>query len=239
MLKIENLSTFYGKVQALRRINIKVEKGDFVSIVGSNGAGKSTLLASIYGLLSYSSGAVWYNGMDISHWSTDKLVKLGIALVPENRELFSDLSIQDNLLLGGYANIYQKHRERIKASFKSVYHLFPILEQRKYQRAGTLSGGQQQMLAIGRALMSTPQTLLLDEPSLGLAPIVVKEIFETINSLHKEGVTILLVEQNALLALQLASYGYVMQTGTVTMEGPSVVLLKDQDIRKMYLGETL
>jgi len=239
MLRVESLSTFYGKVQALRSVSIQVEKGHFVSIVGSNGSGKSTLLGSIYGLLPYSEGVVWYDGIDVSHWATDKLVRMGIALVPESRELFSELSIQDNLLLGAYPNLYNKKKGRIKASFESVCNLFPILGQRMHHKAGTLSGGQQQMLAIGRALMSTPQTLFLDEPSLGLAPIVVKEIFETIGSLHKGGVTILLVEQNALLALQLASYAYVMQTGTVAMQGSSAVLLKNQDIRKMYLGEAL
>jgi branched-chain amino acid transport system ATP-binding protein len=239
MLRVESLSTFYGKVQALRSVSIQVEKGHFVSIVGSNGSGKSTLLGSIYGLLPYSEGAVWYDGIDVSHWATDKLVRMGIALVPENRELFSELSIQDNLLLGAYPNLYNKNKGKIKASFESVCNLFPILGKRMRHKAGTLSGGQQQMLAIGRALMSIPQTLILDEPSLGLAPIVVKEIFETIGSLHKGGVTILLVEQNALLALQLASYAYVMKTGTVAMQGPSAELLKNQNIRKMYLGEAL
>ncbi len=239
MLTVEKLNTYYGRIRALKDIDIKVRKGSLVSIVGSNGAGKTTLLSSVYGLLPYQSGRVFFNGMDVTHASTESLVRLGMALVPERREIFSELSVQDNLLLGAYKHIVKKQKDKTRLNFELSYYLFPILKERAGQKAGTLSGGEQQMLAIARALMSTPQTLLLDEPSLGLAPIIVNEIFKTIHKLNLEGVTLLLIEQNAMQALKVASYGYVLQTGEVAREGPSAELLNNEQIREMYLGESL
>jgi branched-chain amino acid transport system ATP-binding protein len=239
VLTVEKLNTYYGRIRALKDIDIKVRKGSLVSIVGSNGAGKTTLLSSVYGLLPYQSGRVFFNGMDVTHASTESLVRLGMALVPERREIFSELSVQDNLLLGAYKHIVKKQKDKTRLNFELSYYLFPILKERAGQKAGTLSGGEQQMLAIARALMSTPQTLLLDEPSLGLAPIIVNEIFKTIHKLNLEGVTLLLIEQNAMQALKVASYGYVLQTGEVAREGPSAELLNNEQIREMYLGESL
>ena len=239
MLKVERLITYYGKIRALKDVSIKVNKGALVSIVGSNGAGKTTLLSSIYGLLPYQNGRVFYNKVDVTHAGTGTLVRLGMALVPERREIFSELSVQDNLLLGAYKHIVRKQKEKTRRNFELSYALFPILKERIRQRAGTLSGGEQQMLAIARALMSSPETLLLDEPSLGLAPIIVNEIFETIHKLNQEGVTLLLIEQNAMQALKVADYGYILQTGEIAKEGPSAELLNNKQIREMYLGESL
>lgn len=239
MLAVENLTTYYGQIQALKDVTIGVEKGSLVSIVGSNGAGKTTLLASIYGLIPYQKGKVHFSGIDVTNASTVYLVRLGMALVPERREIFSDLSVQDNLLLGAYKHIMRRERVRTKANFNFIYELFPILKERSRQRAGTLSGGEQQMLAIGRALMSSPETLLLDEPSLGLAPIIVSEIFTTIKKLNQGGVTLLLVEQNAMQALKVANYAYVLQVGEVAKEGLCSELLNNEEIRKMYLGESV
>lgn len=239
MLVVEKVNTYYGKIRALKDVSLKVTKGALVSIVGSNGAGKTTLLSSIYGLLPYQSGTVHFKDTNITHARTGSLVSLGMALVPERREIFSELSVQDNLLLGSYKHVVRKEKDKIKKNFEFSYALFPILKERLTQKAGTLSGGEQQMLAIARALMSSPETLLLDEPSLGLAPIIVNSIFETVRKLNREGVTILLVEQNAMQALNVASYGYVLQTGQVAKEGPSVELLNNEEIREMYLGESL
>lgn len=239
MLVVENLNTYYGKIRALKSVSVRVKKGALVSIVGSNGAGKTTLLSSISGLIPYKSGTILYDNENVSHASTTSLVSLGMVLVPERRELFSKLCVEDNLLLGAYKHIVQKQKRKVRANFDYVYDLFPILDERQSQTAGTLSGGEQQMLAIGRALMSSPKTLLLDEPSLGLAPIIVNEIFQTIDKLKNEGVTILLVEQNAMAALKVASYGYVLQTGEVAKEGLSQELLDNEEIREMYLGESI
>lgn len=239
MLVVEKLNTYYGKIRALKDVSLKVTKGTLVSIVGSNGAGKTTLLSSIYGLLPYQSGTVHFKDMNITHARTGSLVILGMALVPERREIFSELSVQDNLLLGSYKHVVRREKDKVKKNFDFSYALFPILKERLMQKAGTLSGGEQQMLAIARALMSSPETLLLDEPSLGLAPIIVNSIFETVRKLNQQGVTILLVEQNAMQALHVAAYGYVLQTGQVAKEGPSTELLNNEEIRGMYLGETL
>ena len=239
MLVVEKLNTYYGKIRALKDVSLKVTKGALVSIVGSNGAGKTTLLSSIYGLLPYQSGTIHFKDTNITHTRTGSLVSLGMALVPERREIFSELSVQDNLLLGSYKHVVRKEKDKIKKNFDFCYALFPILKERLTQKAGTLSGGEQQMLAIARALMSSPETLLLDEPSLGLAPIIINSIFETVRKLNQEGVTILLVEQNAMLALHVATYGYVLQTGQVAKEGASVDLLNNEEIREMYLGESL
>jgi len=239
VLVVEKLNTYYGKIRALKDVSLKVTKGALVSIVGSNGAGKTTLLSSIYGLLPYQSGTVHFKDTNITHARTGSLVSLGMALVPERREVFSELSVKDNLLLGSYKHVVRKEKDTIKKNFDFSYALFPILKERLTQKAGTLSGGEQQMLAIARALMSSPETLLLDEPSLGLAPIIVHSIFETVRKLNQEGVTILLVEQNAMQALHVASYGYVLQTGQVAKEGASVELLNNEEIKEMYLGESL
>ena len=239
MLVVEKLNTYYGKIRALKDVSLKVTKGALVSIVGSNGAGKTTLLSSIYGLLPYQSGTVHFKDTNITHARTGSLVSLGMALVPERREVFSELSVKDNLLLGSYKHVVRKEKDTIKKNFDFSYALFPILKERLTQKAGTLSGGEQQMLAIARALMSSPETLLLDEPSLGLAPIIVHSIFETVRKLNQEGVTILLVERNAMQALHVASYGYVLQTGQVAKEGASVELLNNEEIKEMYLGESL
>jgi branched-chain amino acid transport system ATP-binding protein len=239
VLIVENLNTYYGKIRSLKDVSISVKKGTLVSIVGSNGAGKTTLLSSIYGLLPYQNGRVYFNGSDVTHASTNSLVRLGMALVPERREVFSELSVQDNLLLGAYKHVVRRQKNKTGRNFDASYSLFPVLKERMSQKAGTLSGGEQQMLAIARALMSSPETLLLDEPSLGLAPIIVNEIFQTVNKLNKEGVTLLLVEQNAMQALKVANYGYILQTGEIAKEGPSAELLNNEQIREMYLGESL
>jgi branched-chain amino acid transport system ATP-binding protein len=239
VLSVELLNTYYGQIKALKDVSIRVDDGSLVSIVGSNGAGKTTLLSSIYGLLPYRKGTVYFAGMDVTGASTVRLVKLGMALVPERREVFSDLSVRDNLLLGAYKHIIRRQRDKTRKNFDFTYELFPILKERSVQKAGTLSGGEQQMLAIARALMSSPQTLLLDEPSLGLAPIIVSEIFHTIKRLNQGGVTLLLVEQNARQALKVGTYAYVLQTGEVAKEGPCCELLDNEEIREMYLGESL
>jgi branched-chain amino acid transport system ATP-binding protein len=210
-----------------------------VSIVGSNGAGKTTLLASVYGLVHYQQGNVRLDDTDITHANTRQLVNLGISLVPERREVFSALSVQDNLLLGAYKHIIRRQKEKAQKNLEFVYTLFPRLRERSRQKAGTLSGGEQQMLAIGRALMSSPETLFLDEPSLGLAPLIVGEIFKTISELNQGGVSLLLVEQNAMQALKIADYGYVLQTGEIAKEGFSTDLLNNQQIRDMYLGDAI
>jgi branched-chain amino acid transport system ATP-binding protein len=239
VLSVERLNTYYGQIKALKDVSIRVDDGSLVSIVGSNGAGKTTLLSSIYGPLPYQNGKVYFSGMDVTGASTVRLVKLGMALVPERREVFSELSVRDNLVLGAYKHIIRRHREKTRKNFEYTYELFPILKERSVQKAGTLSGGEQQMLAIARALMSSPQTLLLDEPSLGLAPIIVSEIFRTIKRLNQGGVTLLLVEQNAMQALKIGTYAYVLQTGEVAKEGPCSELLDNEEIREMYLGESL
>jgi branched-chain amino acid transport system ATP-binding protein len=239
VLSVELLNTYYGQIRALKDVSIRVDDGSLVSIVGSNGAGKTTLLSSIYGLLPYQKGKVYFAGMDVTGASTVRLVKLGMALVPERREVFSELSVRDNLLLGAYKHIIRRDREKTRKNFDFTYELFPILKERSAQKAGTLSGGEQQMLAIARALMSSPQTLLLDEPSLGLAPIIVSDIFRTIKRLNQGGVTLLLVEQNAMQALKVGTYAYVLQTGEVAKEGSCSELLNNEEIREMYLGESL
>ncbi|MCG6537332.1 MAG: ABC transporter ATP-binding protein [Syntrophales bacterium LBB04] len=239
MLVVRDMNSYYGKIRALKNVSIGVPQGALVSIVGANGAGKTTLLSSIYGLLPYISGTVRFKDSDVTHAATELLVSRGMALVPERRELFSDLSVQDNLLLGAYKYVVRREKEKTQGIFDFSYALFPILKTRQNQKAGTLSGGEQQMLAIARALMSSPEALLLDEPSLGLAPIIVNGIFQTIVKLNREGVTILLVEQNAMQALKVASYGYVLQTGEVAKEGSSFDLLNNEEIRDMYLGESI
>ncbi|MBI4764358.1 MAG: ABC transporter ATP-binding protein [Deltaproteobacteria bacterium] len=237
MLKLEGVNAFYGTIQALKNISLRVGVGDIVTIIGANGAGKTTLLKTISGVIQSPGGAIWYQGTDINHCSPAKIVSLGISQVPEGRQLFSHLTVLDNLYLGAYLYHNRKFKAEIEEKLDWIYTLFPILRKRAKQLAGTMSGGEQQMVAIARALMSRPKLLLLDEPSMGLAPLFVHEIFKVIRRLNDQGTTILLVEQNARAALQIARYGYVLETGTVALEGPSQELLADDKVRRAYLGK--
>ena len=233
MLNISNVETFYGKIQALRGVNIKINSGEIVALIGSNGAGKSTLLMTISGVNKARKGEITFEGKNIEKHEPHTIVDLGIAQVPEGRRIFSRLTVEENLRLGAHANEKGKH---FNTDVKEVYDLFPVLSDRKSQRGGTLSGGEQQMLAIGRSLMNKPKVLLLDEPSLGIAPILVNQIFSAIRNINKEKrVTIFLVEQNAKKALELADRAYVLVNGKVAMEGSGQDLLKNQDIQAAYL----
>ena len=233
MLKISNVETFYGKIQALRGVDLDVNDGEIVSLIGSNGAGKSTLLMTISGVNKAKIGNIVFNGENIANKEPHKIVDMGICQVPEGRRIFSRLTVEENLRLGAHANEKGKYFEN---DIKEVYDLFPVLSDRKTQRGGTLSGGEQQMLAIGRALMSKPKVLLLDEPSLGIAPKLVNQIFVSIKNINKEkNVTIFLVEQNAKKALELADRAYVLVNGKVTIKGSGQELLKNKDIQAAYL----
>jgi len=233
MLKISNVETFYGKIQALRGVDLDVNYGEIVSLIGSNGAGKSTLLMTISGVNKAKRGNIVFNGDNIENKQPHKIVDMGICQVPEGRRIFSRLTVEENLRLGAHANEKGKYFEN---DIKEVYELFPVLSDRKTQRGGTLSGGEQQMLAIGRALMSKPKVLLLDEPSLGIAPKLVNQIFVSIKNINKEkNVTIFLVEQNAKKALELADRAYVLVNGKVTIKGSGQELLKNKDIQAAYL----
>ena len=233
MLKISNVETFYGKIQALRGVDLDVNDGEIVSLIGSNGAGKSTLLMTISGVNKAKRGNIIFNGENIENKQPHKIVDMGICQVPEGRRIFSRLTVEENLRLGAHSNEKGKYFEN---DIKEVYDLFPVLSDRKTQRGGTLSGGEQQMLAIGRALMSKPKVLLLDEPSLGIAPKLVNQIFVSIKNINKEkNVTIFLVEQNAKKALELADRAYVLVNGKVTIKGPGQELLKNKDIQAAYL----
>jgi len=233
MLKISNVETFYGKIQALRGVNININEGEIVSLIGSNGAGKSTLLMTISGINKAKTGEIIFEGKNIEKYEPHDIVDLGIAQAPEGRRIFSRLTVEENLKLGAHAN---KKGKFFEIDVKDIYDLFPILSDRKSQRGGTLSGGEQQMLAIGRALMNRPKVLLLDEPSLGIAPKLVNQIFLAIKNINKEKkVTIFLVEQNAKKALELADRAYVLVNGKVTIQGTGQELLKNQDIQAAYL----
>jgi len=234
MLRIRDLHTNYGSVHALKGINMTVNSSEIVALIGSNGAGKSTTLNTIAGIVRSSNGSIEFNGMDITKVPVHRIVEMGISLAPEGREVFPSLSVEENLLLGAYTI---KNKKKVMQSFKRVYDLFPRLQERKRQSAGTLSGGEQQMLAIGRALMSEPSLLLLDEPSLGLAPNLVQKIFSLIQEINKQGTTILLIEQNANMALLVSNRAYVLETGNIILEGESKQLLKDERVRKAYLGD--
>ena len=237
MLNLESINAFYGTIQALKNISLKVGEGDIVTIIGANGAGKSTLLKTISGVIQATSGAVWFQETNIVQYDPAKIVSMGISQVPEGRQLFSHLTVRDNLHLGAYLYHHRKFKHEIEEKLDWIYDLFPILRKRAKQLAGTMSGGEQQMLAIARALMSRPKLLLLDEPSMGLAPLFVHEIFKVIRRLNDQGTTILLIEQNARAALQLAQYGYVLETGAVALEGPAHELLADDKVRRAYLGK--
>ncbi len=233
MLKIENLFVNYGGINALRGISLEVQDGEIVTLIGANGAGKSTTLRTITGLVKAASGSVIWNGEELIGKSIDTIFKSGIAMVPEGRRVFSDLTVLENLQIGAYL---RKDREEIDKDIEWVYSLFPRLKERYWQYAGTLSGGEQQMLAVGRALMSRPKLMMMDEPSLGLAPLVVQDIFSIIKEINRQGVTILLIEQNANMALRIADRGYVLETGQISMTGTGLELLNDESVKAAYLG---
>ena len=233
LLKLTNVNTYYGRIHALQGIDLEVGRGEVVTLIGANGAGKTTTLKTISGLLHPREGSVWFDGRDISHTPAHELVKRGIGHAPEGRRIFSRLTVMENLQMGGYTRSSAERREDLDR----VVTLFPRLKERLVQKGGTLSGGEQQMLAIGRALMSRPRLLLLDEPSLGLAPILVQQIFDIVREINGQGTTILLVEQNALQALGVAHRGYVLQTGKVTLADTAQGLAQNEDVRRVYLGE--
>ena len=236
MLELQGVNAYYGSLLALRRVSLRVRAGSIVAIIGANGAGKTTLLQSISGLIESKDGRILYEGQDIGSLPPHRIVGLGICQVPEGRQIFSHLTVKDNLILGAY--LYSKKRDRSKTrqTMEDIFQIFPVLRERGKQIAGTLSGGEQQMLAIARALMSHPRLLLLDEPSMGLAPMVVREIFGVIWNLHQRGTTILLVEQNARASLKIADYGYVLETGEIVLEGRATDLMADEKVKQAYLG---
>jgi len=234
MLSIRNLHVHYGGIHALQGINLEVPEGKIVSLVGANGAGKSTTLRSITRLVKASDGDIFFEGSSLLAMNTQKVVLSGITMVPEGRRVFPNLTVQENLTLGAYA---RNDKDGIVKDRDWVFSLFPRLKERENQLAGTLSGGEQQMLAVGRALMSKPRLLMMDEPSLGLAPLVIKTIFEIIKNIHAEGMTILLIEQNAKAALQLSDYAYVLETGKIVLEGTGAELITNPEVKKAYLGE--
>ena len=236
MLKIENLRAYYASIPALKGISIEIPKGEVVSIIGANGAGKSTLLKSISGLMKTKQGYIHYKEHDISSLPANKIVSLGISQVPEGRQIFGHLTVLDNINLGAYLYYRRRNRAEIRERIGRIYQLFPILKHRVKQVAGTLSGGEQQMLAIARALMGQPELLLLDEPSMGLAPLIVREIFGVIKQLNEAGTTILLVEQNAKAALNVAKHAFVLETGEIVLEGLAADLSDDPKVKEAYLG---
>ena len=234
MLEIKDLEVYYGMIQAIKGISFEVNQGEVIALIGANGAGKTTTLQTITGMIPAKKGSIIFNGVDITKVPGHKIVPMGMAHVPEGRRVFSQLSVLDNLKLGAYT---RKDAKEIQESLQMVYRHFPRLEERKNQMAGTLSGGEQQMLAMGRALMSKPSIVLMDEPSMGLSPIFVSEIFEIIKEISEEGTTVLLVEQNAKKALYIADRAYVLETGNIVLSGDADVLMNDESIKKAYLGE--
>lgn len=238
MLEVENISTYYGQIQALRELTLHVDQGEIVTIIGANGAGKTTLLNTISGLLHAREGRIRFGGQDITRLPAEQIVSLGISHVPERRQVFGALSVADNLLLGAYHRFRRGKRPDIQEDMDFVFQVFPVLKERLQQAAGTLSGGEQQMLAVGRGLMAHPRLLLLDEPSLGLAPLLVRELMRVVSYLRDQGTTVLLVEQNARAALKIADRGYVLETGRVTLEGTAEELISDERMQQAYLGVT-
>ena len=232
MLQLDNVSTHYGAICAVNQVSLRVEQGEIVTLIGSNGAGKTSLLMTICGNPRASSGRIRFEGEDITELSTHHIMRKGIAVSPEGRRVFPDLTVLENLQMGGFFLT----KTEIESGVEHVFHLFPRLRERAHQRSGTMSGGEQQMLAIGRALMSKPRLLLLDEPTLGLAPLIIEQIFEIIQTIRQEGITVFLVEQNANRALQIADRGYVLETGRIVLEDTGNNLLHNTDIRKAYLG---
>jgi branched-chain amino acid transport system ATP-binding protein len=237
MLTIKNIDTYYGGIHALKNISLHVKEGEIVALIGSNGAGKSTLLNCISGVVSIHSGSVIFNDREITNLAPEKIVGQGIVQVPEGRQLFNPLTVLENLELGAYLRFSKGNKKEIEKDLTYVLELFQILKERENQKAGTLSGGEQQMLSIGRAIMGQPKLLLLDEPSLGLAPLLVLEIFDVIRKLQQDGTTILLVEQNAKVSLRVANRGYVMETGRIALEGEAKALIEDKGVMRAYLGK--
>ena len=234
MLKIRELSVHYGKIKAVRQIDMDIAKGEIVSLIGANGAGKSTTLRALSGLVKAAGGSVEFEGRNITGWNAKAIVEAGISHCPEGRQIFPRMTVMENLELGAYT---RKDTKNLSVEYDRIFEYFPVLAQRRSQMGGTLSGGEQQMLAIGRALMSKPKLLLLDEPSLGLAPLLVEKIFEIIQNINREGMTVLLIEQNAWQALNIANRGYVMETGSVAVTGAAAELLHNDHVRRAYLGE--
>ena len=234
MLKVTDLQVYYGVIQALKGISFEVNEGEVIALIGANGAGKTTILHTVTGLINQKAGKIEFEGKDISHTPAYKIVAEGMAHVPEGRRVFAELSVYDNLMMGAYT---RKDKKEIAETLAMVYKRFPRLEERKKQMAGTLSGGEQQMLAMGRALMSKPKIILMDEPSMGLSPIFVNEIFDIIKAVSARGTTVLLVEQNAKKALSIADRAYVLETGKIILEGDAKVLMNDERVKKAYLGE--
>lgn len=232
MLKIKDLNITYGGINAVRDVSFEVEEGSIITLVGANGAGKSSILRSIAGVVTPKSGTIEFCGEDITGMPAEQVVKKGITLVPEGRRIFPDLTVLENIRIGAYLR-----KDSLEDDIKWVYDLFPRLKERSWQMAGTLSGGEQQMLAVARALMSRPKLIMMDEPSLGLAPLIVRDIFSIIKEINKNGVTILLIEQNANMALKTADRGYVLETGRIKMEGPGAELLANEEVKKAYLGK--
>ena len=234
MLEVKELQVYYGVIQALKDVSFEVNQGEVIALIGANGAGKTTTLHTVTGLLPSKHGSIIFEGVDITKTPAHKIVEMGIAHVPEGRRVFSQLSVYENLIMGAYT---RKDKKEIADNLEMVYNRFPRLKERKTQRAGTLSGGEQQMLAMGRALMSNPKMIVMDEPSMGLSPIFVNEIFDIIKEVSKSGTTVLLVEQNAKKALSIADRAYVLETGKIVLEGKADVLMNDDSIKKAYLGE--
>ena len=234
MLEVKDLHVSYGGIRALRGVNLEVPDGKIVTLIGANGAGKATMLRTISGLVKAESGSILYNGKEILGMPINKILEQGIAMVPEGRRVFTNLSVLENLKIGAYL---RKDKAGIQKDIEWVYELFPRLKERSWQMAGTLSGGEQQMLAVGRALMSRPKLMMMDEPSLGLAPLVVKGIFEIIREINRQGVTVLLIEQNANMALKTADLAYVLETGEITLHGTGAELLVNEAVKRAYLGE--
>lgn len=233
VLEVDGLHVFYGAIHAIKGISFKVEQGRVITLIGANGAGKTTTLSTIAGLVKAKRGKIIFEGKEIQNLAPHTINRMGISLVPEGRRIFPNLTVMENLMMGAYK---RKDKEGVKQDFEWIFSLFPRLAERKNQLGGTLSGGEQQMLAISRALMNRPKLLMMDEPSLGLAPILVEEVFEIIKKLNSEGMTILLVEQNAVGALNISHYGYVLEVGNITLEGVSKELLKNEEVKKAYLG---
>ena len=234
MLEVKDLYVNYGAVEAIKGISFQVNPGEIVTLIGANGAGKTTTLHTISGLTKAKSGSITYNGKDLLKTEPSKIITLGIAHVPEGRHVFPEMSVEDNLMMGAYIS---KNKDEIQAVAKDVYEKFPRLHERRKQLAGTLSGGEQQMLAVGRALMSKPSIILMDEPSMGLSPLLVKEVFAIIKEIHAAGITVLLNEQNAKMALSIADRAYVLETGTISISGDAQELLRDERVKKAYLGQ--
>ncbi|MBN1648487.1 MAG: ABC transporter ATP-binding protein [Spirochaetales bacterium] len=237
MLKIRNLEAGYGQLRVLKNLSLHISAGEVVTIIGANGAGKTTLLKTIVGLIQAHSGEILFNDTILGKTGTEKIAAMGCVLVPEGRQLFAPLTVEENLRLGGYLYWKKDRKKESEETIAEIFHMFPVIGARRSQLAGTLSGGEQQMLAIGRALMTRPKLLMMDEPSMGIAPIIVKEIFRTITMLSEKGMTILLVEQNARAALRVAQRGYVIETGQIVLEGSSEELLNNRDVQRAYLGK--